>query len=86
MARTKTDPISKERGQTFSKKLRIERERRSLTQRRLSEMSDVPLDTLRSIESGRILCPGIFVAIDLVHALGGNVSEWFKPNTRKKDG
>ena len=76
MARTKVDEKTKERGMSFSQKLKIQREKKKLTQRELSERANIPLDTLRSIENGRVLAPSVFIAADLVHALDGKLDGW----------
>lgn len=76
MARSKIDPKIKERGMSFAKRLKEERENREMTQSELSARANIPLDTLRSIENGRTLSPGVFIAADLVHALNGNLDGW----------
>ena len=76
MARKEIDRSTKMRGETFARRLKKERERLDLTQGDLSKKSDVPLDTLRSIENGRISTPGLFIAADLVRALEGKLDEW----------
>jgi len=76
MARTKVDQKTKERGLSFSQKLKDQREKKNLTQRALSDQANIPLDTLRSIENGRVLAPNVFIAADLVHALGGKLDGW----------
>ncbi len=76
MARTKVDEKTKERGMSFSQKLKDQREKKKLTQRALSDRANIPLDTLRSIENGRVLSPSVFIAADLVHALGGKLDGW----------
>lgn len=76
MARTKVDEKTKERGMSFSQKLKVQREKKKLTQRELSELANIPLDTLRSIENGRVLAPSVFIAADLVHALDGKLDGW----------
>ncbi len=76
MARNKIDPKIRERGLSFAKKLKQERENQDMTQSELSARANVPLDTLRSIENGRILSPGVFIAADLVHALDGELDGW----------
>ncbi len=87
MARTKTDEITKERGISFSQKIKTQREKKNLTQRELSDRANIPLDTLRSIENGRVLTPSVFIAADLVHALDGKLDGWIDDrdhSSRKK--
>ncbi len=76
MARTKLDEKTKARGTSFSQKLKVQREKKRLTQRELSDRANIPLDTLRSIENGRVLAPSVFIAADLVHALDGKLDGW----------
>lgn len=76
MARKELDKSTKVRGKTFARRLKEERERQEITQSDLSKKSNVPLDTLRSIENGRIATPGLFIAADLVRALDGTLDDW----------
>ena len=76
MARTKVDEKTKERGVSFSQKLKDQRGKKKMTQRELSDRANIPLDTLRSIENGRVLAPSVFIAADLVHALDGKLDGW----------
>ena len=83
MARSKVDQKFKDRGISFAKRLKEERESKDMTQSELSVRANVPLDTLRSIENGRILSPGVFLAADLVHALDGKLDGWIDNSTSK---
>ena len=78
MARNKSNKETLKRGKEFSSKVKSARKERNWTQSVLSEKSKVPLDTIRSIENGRIYSPGLFVALDLINALGGSLQSWFK--------
>jgi transcriptional regulator with XRE-family HTH domain len=84
MARKELNKKAKDRGITFARRLKDERERKEITQNDLSKMSNVPLDTVRSIENGRISSPGLFIAADLVHALDGRLDEWIFKNKRQR--
>lgn len=90
MARSKVDQKFKDRGISFAKRLKEVRESKDMTQSELSVRANVPLDTLRSIENGRILSPGVFLAADLVHALDEKLDGWIdnmaNKNTRLKRG
>jgi len=78
MSRGKLDPKTVLLGESLSKKIKKERERLQLSQSQLSNISSVPLDTLRSIENGRIITPNVFIADNLVKALRGNLDKWLK--------
>ncbi len=84
MARKELDTSVKKRGETFARRLKKERQRLSITQNDLSKRSNVPLDTLRSIENGRITSPGLFIAADLVRALDGTLDEWISPARKSR--
>ncbi len=62
----------------------MEREKLSLSQSQMSLLTGIPVDTIRSIENGRILAPGLFTAADLVHALDGNLDQWIAKSKHKK--
>ena len=76
MARKQIDPKTRSRGISFAKRLKAEREKLSMSQSELSLQTGIPLDTIRSIELGRIVSPGVFVAADLVQALSGDLERW----------
>jgi len=84
MARKELDSRIKNLGQKFAERLRRERQLVNLSQRELSEQANVPLDTVRSIENGRILSPGLFIAADLIRALNGKIDEWIPKRARSK--
>ena len=78
MSRGKLDSKTVLLGESLSKKIKSEREKLKLSQSQLSNISSVPLDTLRSIENGRIITPSVFIADNLVKALRGNLDKWLK--------
>lgn len=78
MSRNKISDVTKRMGVSFSNKIKFERERLAMSQSKLSDLSKVPLDTLRSIENGRIYTPNVFIADSLVKALKGNLDKWMK--------
>lgn len=84
MARKELNKITKDRGSYFAKRLKEERQKLEYSQSDLSRISNVPLDTLRSIENGRITSPGLFIAADLVHALKGNLDGWLEIQKKRK--
>ena len=63
---------------------RKERQDKKLGQSKLSDRSNVPLDTLRSIENGRVLSLGLFIAADLVYALNGRLDDCLKSKKKRK--
>lgn len=84
MARSELDEKTKNKGAQFAKKLKRERQRENLSQSELSALANVPLDTLRSIENGRVHSPGLFIAADLVHALNGKLDDWLSGRRKGK--
>lgn len=84
MARSKVDQKFKSRGISFAKRLKKERENKNMTQSELSIRANVSLDTVRSIENGRVLTPGVFIAADLVHALDGKLDGWISEEAYKE--
>lgn len=78
MSRKDSDSRLSSRGENFRKMLRKAREGQGLSQNDLAVKAKVPLDTLRSIETGRINAPNLFLAADLVKALRGNLDRWIK--------
>ena len=68
----------RKRGIAFSKMLQKERRAKGLTQEQLGKNANVSLDTVRSIENGRVSAPGLFIAASLVEALNGDLSKWLK--------
>ncbi|MGE4232048.1 MAG: helix-turn-helix domain-containing protein [Bacteriovoracia bacterium] len=84
MAKKERSEHARNRGKEFGKRLRKVREQKDLSRNDLSKIADIPVDTISSIEGGRILSPGLFIAADLVHALEGNLNEWVKNQRRQK--
>lgn len=83
MARRHLTDAQKKRGEALCRKIRETRERRGISQQRLADKADIPVDTLRAIEQERILAPGIFMAADIVHALEGDLDSWVAPTQTK---
>ena len=63
-------------GKFFGELLRDKRNEAGFNQSELSFHSRVSLDTIRSIECGRIKSPGLLISSILVKALGGGMDEW----------
>ena len=85
MSRKEIDPQTEKMGKSFSDKIKLERKKRELSQSELSSISRVPLDTLRSIENGRIKTPNVFIADRLVTALKGNLNKWLSEIKRENE-
>ena len=66
------------RAKKFAKKLRKIREGKGIRQSELSRKTNIPVDTIRSIENCRTFCPNIFLAYDLIVALDSNLHEILK--------
>lgn len=76
MGRKQLDPTTKKYGEGFAKKLSLERKKRNWTQDDLAKAAGIPLDTVRSLENGRIGSPGLFIAAAIVYALEGTLDDW----------
>lgn len=78
MARSPLSAESRQRGALLAQNLKAERERKRITQAELARRANVPIDTVRSIENGRVLVPGVFVIFDLSNALGADLTAWLQ--------
>ena len=78
MARTTQDPSVIKRGESLAKTIQSERVKLGLTQEELAIKSGIRIDTLRSIESGRICAPNVFIVADLAKTLKGDLNKWLK--------
>lgn len=78
MPRLKTDDATIKRGLKFSKLIKEARESNGLSQVELAAKAGISIDTVRSIETNKIVAPSVFVAIDLVNALEGAWGAWIK--------
>lgn len=78
MARSAQDPALIRRGKSLAKIIQTERVKRGFTQEGLAIESGIRIDTLRSIESGRIATPNVFIVADLAKTLGGDLNKWLK--------
>jgi transcriptional regulator with XRE-family HTH domain len=78
MSKKPTSQKIRKQGIAFSKMLKKERQAKAFTQDQLAKKANVSLDTVRSMENGRIAAPGLFIAASLVEALNGDLSKWLK--------
>lgn len=78
MARSPLGPTTKRRGQRFSVKLQRARKSEGISREQLARRAGVSTETVRSIEEGKIVAPGLFVAADIVYALNGRLDEWLR--------
>lgn len=78
MTRKKDSKDTKELSRLFADKLKHARIRSGLSQNELSHKSKISIDTIRSLECGRITSPSIFTSYTLVRCLGGNLGRWLK--------
>ena len=67
MVRPMLTPEERERGRQLGAALRAARGARSMVE--LAAISGVPLETLRKIETGRIVTPAFFTVVALARAL-----------------
>ena len=82
MPRPKKSAADKERGARLGRSLREARQPRSQSQ--IATDADVPLDTLRGIEQGRVADPGLFTVAAIASEL--NLSLDDLAGTRKRTG
>lgn len=88
--------LEKSFGEKFGELLKEKRLEAGLKQSELSFRSLVPLDSIRSIECGRIKSPGLLISFMLTKALNEKLDVWLakietelnepKPKTKKKNG
>lgn len=76
MARSKNSDAVESFGKLFAKRLKSVRESKDIRQSELSAMTGISLDTIRSLEGGRIKSPGLYISYRLVNSLGGNLNKW----------
>jgi DNA-binding phage protein len=68
MVRPILTPLERERGRLLGATLRAARGPRSMVD--VSAAAGIPVETLRKIETGRIVTPAFFTVAALAHALG----------------
>ena len=80
MARTEREnkPKVEKRGSRLSSLIQEARKAAGLTQEELSKKAKIKIDTLRSIEGGRIQAPNVFLIADIAKELKGDLNEWLK--------
>ncbi|MBI2605591.1 MAG: helix-turn-helix domain-containing protein [Deltaproteobacteria bacterium] len=49
-----------------------------MSREQLARLAGVSTETVRSIEKGKIIVPGLFVAADIVYALNGRLDKWLR--------
>ncbi len=83
MARKKYTDEDKRLSKIFSERLKSERKSLDLSQDDLSKISNISIDTIRSLESGRIVAPSLFMANKIIQALNGDLSNWMSDIERE---
>lgn len=78
MTRSKNSEDTILRSQLFAERLKSERSRLNLSQSTLSINTEISIDTIRSLEGGRIQSPSLFLSYKLAKALGGNINTWME--------
>lgn len=78
MARKTYDELTLKKGFRLAKTIQNSRKSLNLTQEELAIQTGVSIDTLRSIESGRISAPNIFTVASIAKALHGDLNKWLK--------
>lgn len=68
------------RGQRLAKKIRKIRKKKKWTQEKLATEAKVSVDIIRAIErkTKSLKIPNLFIAHDLIKALGGSVDSWLR--------
>ena len=69
MARKKIDKKTKERSGKMLELIKKKRNKHGFTQDELSQKSGISIDVIRSIETGKIKTPSIFIFLDLIKIL-----------------
>ena len=72
-----TDDIKK-KGILLGKTIKVAREKKDMSQEALAIEANVRIETLKSIECGRISTPNVFIISDLAVALKGDLNKWLK--------
>jgi transcriptional regulator with XRE-family HTH domain len=75
LMRSSQTPEQRERGKRLGSELRRERQRKDMKIGACATEADISVDTLRSIESGRIASPGFFIVATLARLLELNLDE-----------
>lgn len=75
MGRTPRTPEDRARGGRVVAVLKAKREASNLTAAEVSSLARVPLDTVRAIESGRVLTPSFLVVAAIGKAVGVSLDE-----------
>lgn len=78
MARRNLDEKILKRGEKLARLIQKSRKSQGLTQEELAIKTRIRIDTLRSIESGRIHAPNVFLVADIAIALKEDLNEWLK--------
>ena len=78
MPRAEADKKTLRRSKAFAKKLRDEREDSGMSQSELANKAKVSVDTIRALERNKVKVPGVFLFLDLIKALDGEVQEWIE--------
>lgn len=80
MPRYRKTAVDKERGERLGRAL--QEARKSRTQSQLAVDAEVPLDTLRRIEQGRVSNPGLFTVAAIATKLDLSLDELVEPRER----
>ncbi len=68
----------KKKGAELGRTVKSAREKLGLSQEQLAIKSDVRIETLKSIECGRVSTPNVFIISNLAVALKGDLNKWLK--------
>ena len=75
VARPRTSPEDASFGHAVGRRIEAARSTAGLSQGRLAALTDVSVDTIRSLETGRIGNPGLLVTVRLCNVLGAGIAD-----------
>ena len=84
MARSKITNDEWRRGADLGRALQAERTSKKKSQGQIADGADVPVDTLRRIEQGKVANPGVFTIAAIASALGRPLAWFVKPPRQKR--
>jgi len=84
MGRSRTTDHEWRRGADLGRALQAERTSKKKSQGQIADSADVPVDTLRRIEQGKVANPGVFTIAAIASALGRPLAWFVKPPRQKR--
>lgn len=78
MPRKQLSEKIKKKGIALGNTIQIARKKVGLSQEQLAIKAAVRVETLKSIECGRVSTPNVFIISDIAVALNGDLNKWLK--------